>query len=460
MKTTTLPYKLIKKNADTLTPIGIYQSLPGSKKCLLESSFRHEEKGKFSFIGADPYKEFIGREQTATIKNLENGTTENRNEPVLAVFQQEFPKLDLDLPFPFVGGAIGYIGYDAIRTYETVGDAPADDVNMPDVHLMLYKNIIVYDHRNETVFLIATNTGQESEKQLDERLAKLQKALVPLPATDTADIQMTFQPEMEKEAFIRNVEIAKQHIQQGDIFQVVLSQRMKAQIDGDPFHFYRKLRKANPSPYMFYIDFEDYLLLGASPESLIQTRNCDITANPIAGTRPRGSTKQMDETLAHELLTDEKEISEHRMLVDLSRNDLSRISDANSISVPTYMQIEKYQHVMHMVSEVTGKLASGYSSMDALIACLPAGTVSGAPKIRAMQIINQLENTKRGAYGGGVGYINFNHDLNMALTIRSLVIKNKQAYLQAGAGVVYDSDPESEYNETLHKARSLMEVNK
>lgn len=455
-----LPYKFIKQNADTLTPIGIYKNLDGMKKFLLESSVQHEDKGKFSFIGANPYQEFIGSRDETTILNENKATAEKRHEPVLTVLEKEFPKLEFDLPFPFFGGAVGYIGYDTIRTYENIGEKLPDEIDMPDVHLMLYKNIIIFNHSDESVYLIATNLDQQPEHVLDERLAELKKALVPRQTADpSTDENVIFQPEMDKENFMRNVEIAKEHINQGDIFQVVLSQRMKAPMQGDPFTFYRKLRKANPSPYMFYIDFDDYIVLGASPESLVETTGQNIITNPIAGTRPRGETPEADEALAQELLADEKEISEHRMLVDLSRNDLSRVCEVSSVSVPTYMKVEKYQHVMHMVSEVHGKLASKFTSIDALIACLPAGTVSGAPKISAMQIINHLEDLKRGVYAGGVGYINFNHDMNIALTIRSLVVKDDYAYLQAGAGIVYDSDPETEYNETLHKARSLMEVN-
>lgn len=460
MQTSTIPYKIKKKNADTLTPIGIYQSLAGVKKFLLESSFEHEKKGKFSFIGMNPYKEFIGNGNTTTIQHLEQGTTEKLDGPVISLLPKYFPKMDIDLPFPFIGGAIGYIGYDTIRSYEDIGTALPDDLEMPDVHLMIYKSVIVFDHSDESVYLIAMNPDQEEEPVLGKRLAELEIALHSVQQMDTpAEENMGFLPEMDKQQFMKNVEIAKEHIRAGDTLQIVLSQRMQAAIHGDPFTFYRKLRKANPSPYMFYIDFADYLVLGASPESLIQTTGNQIVTNPIAGTRPRGKTEAEDEAHTKDLLADEKEIAEHRMLVDLSRNDLGRVCENDSITIPTYMKIEKYQHVMHMVSEVHGKLHRDFSSIDALISCLPAGTVSGAPKIRAMQIINDLEAKKRGVYGGGIGYISFTHNLNMALAIRSLVIKENTAYLQAGAGIVYDSVPENEYNETLHKARSLMEVN-
>ncbi|QKY71119.1 anthranilate synthase component I [Lentibacillus sp. CBA3610] len=455
----TLPYKYIKLNADTLTPIGIYENLYGRKKFLLESSIQHEEKGKYSFIGADPYQEFTGAGNVTTILHHGKKTTEYRNEPFLSVFQNKFPQLDSRLPFPFLGGAVGYIGYDAIRSYENIGEDLPDDIDMPDFHLMVYQNIIVYDHSDESVFLVSTNLDEQPEYVLDERLAHLKKALIPFPTADVSTGKdVVFQPEMDKQHFMHNVEVAKRHIHRGDIYQVVLSQRMKAVMEDDPFMFYRKLRKANPSPYMFYIDFDDYVVLGASPESLIETSGRDIMTNPIAGTRPRGSTKHEDESLRSELLADKKETSEHEMLVDLSRDDFGKVCETNSVNVPTYMKVENYQHVMHMVSEVHGKLAEHFTSLDALAACLPAGTVSGSPRTRAMQIINDLEDVKRGVYGGGIGYISFNYNLNMALAIRSLIVKDNYAYLQAGAGIVHDSDPEAEYNETMHKAKSLMAI--
>lgn len=456
----TIPYQFIKQNADTLTPIEIFKRVDGKKKFLLESSFQHEKKGKYSFIGSDPYREIIGHGNTTTDVKHEESTVETIAQSALPYLQEQLPKIDTDLPLPFHGGAIGYTGYDAIREFENIGETLPDELNMPDIHFMIYKNVIVFDHTKEVVYLIAMNPDHQADSQLDHRLENLQRMLTTQGNTTEDDLSnVQFQPDSTEEQFKEKVEIAKKHIHQGDIFQVVLSQRMKATIDGDPFSFYRKLRKANPSPYMFYIDFDDYLVLGASPESLIQTTGDEVVTNPIAGTRARGNTADEDEELMAELLADEKEIAEHRMLVDLSRNDLGRVCEISSITLPTYMKIEKYQHVMHIVSEVHGKLQANLTGIHALIACLPAGTVSGAPKIKAMQIINDLEDKKRGAYAGGIGYISFNHDVNIALAIRSLVIKENQAYLQTGAGIVYDSVPEKEFAETLQKAKSLMEVN-
>ncbi|MGJ9459509.1 anthranilate synthase component I [Oceanobacillus sp. CF4.6] len=455
-------FKYTKMAAGDLTPIQVLENLTGRKKFLLESTFQHDQKGKFSFLGMNPYEEIIGRGNQTTIINMETDKLETKKENALLYIKNHLPMVETNLPLPFFGGAVGYIGYDSIRAFEDIGNPLPDELDMPDIHFMIYKDVIVFDHTNNDIYLIAVNPNNESENVLEARIEKLKESLLKDENSTTIDFgSIHFESETTEESFKEKVKIAKEHIKHGDIFQVVLSQRMTAKINEHPsfpLSFYQKLRKANPSPYMFYIDFEDYLILGASPESLVQTTGREIVTNPIAGTRPRGRTTAEDEVLMNDLLSDEKEIAEHRMLVDLSRNDIGRVCEINSITVPTYMKIEKYQHVMHIVSEVKGRLHKNYSGIDALITCLPAGTVSGAPKIRAMQIINKLEEKKRGAYGGGIGYINFNHDLNIALTIRSLVIKNNIAHLQAGAGIVFDSVPENEYKETLNKARSLMEV--
>lgn len=439
-----------------LTPTEIYQRLPGKKKFLLESTIPHETKGKYSFIGADPYFEVKGSEQTTVVHHHGDQTETEINENPLTYLKQVMPKDWRIPPLPFHGGAVGYVGYDAIREFEEIGKNLPDDIQMPDVHLMLYQTIVVVDHSKEKTYLVATNPENELEEVLDERLEQLEVILETNVAKTESHLEdLHFEPEINEEAFKKKVTEAKKYIDAGEVLQVVLSQRMTAKMNGDAFLYYQKLRKTNPSPYMFYIDFEDYTVLGSSPESLIQTSGDTVRANPIAGTRPRGKTKAEDEELMRELLQDEKEITEHKMLVDLSRFDLKSVCEESSITLPKFMEIEKYEHVMHIVSEVHGKLKRDISSIDALIACLPAGTVSGFPKVRSMQIINELEHKKRGAYGGGVGFINFHHDMNMALAIRSLVVKDGKAYLQAGAGIVKDSSPQKEYEETLHKSRSL-----
>lgn len=454
-----LPYKMLKINADTLTPISIFKRQEGKKKFLLESSFEHEKKGKYSYIGANPYKEIVGENNLTTITNYETSKIQQYNQNALTYIQNNFPKIDIDLPLPFTGGAIGYVGYDVIRQYENIGKDLEDDLQMPDIHLMVYKDLIVYEHSNETVFLVAMNINNDDEKILDKRLQQLKSTLYGEASISPFESKpINFNSDMTEQEFKEKVKIAKDYIHNGEAEQIVISKRMQAKLSSDPFSYYRKLRITNPSPYMFYVDFGDYLIIGASPESLVQTSGNHVVTNPIAGTRQRGENDAEDQLLMNELLADQKELAEHKMLVNLSKDDLTKVCDLKSITVPVYMQIEKYQYVMHIVSEVHGKLKTNQTSIDALIATLPAGTVSGSPKVRAMQIINELEERKRGFYGGGIGYISFNHDLNIALAIRSILIKNNIAYLQTGAGIVSDSDPHTEFEETMHKARALMEV--
>lgn len=460
-KSQKIQFEKVQINGDTLTPISVYNRIQGKKKFLLESSSGHGEKGRYSFIGFEPFKEIVGdKSQTIVYDNQEN-TNEAEFGTPLEVIKRHIPLQSLDLPFAFYGGAIGYIGYDTIRQYEDIGELLDDEIEMPDVHVMFYQDVVVFDHKKQTVTIIATNLdGNRTQNHLVKQLERIQADVLKHVEENAEDnIKVSFKPSINKQTFMEMVETAKKHITDGDIFQVVLSQRMIASFDVDPFTFYRRLRLANPSPYMFFIDFEKYIVLGASPESLIKTKGDQLITNPIAGTRPRGTTDAKDQELADELLADEKERAEHKMLVDLSRNDIGRVCQVGTITIPKFMTIERYQHVMHIVSEVQGKLNQNFTGIDALVSTLPAGTVSGAPKIRAMQIINRLETKKRGVYSGSVGYINMNGDVDLALAIRTMVIKGKQAYVQAGAGIVYDSDPASEYQETLNKAKSLLEVN-
>lgn len=456
-----ITYKVRKKNADMLTPVGIFKRLKGEKKFLLESSFQHETKGKYSYIGANPREEIIGRGNTTEVIQLKDRTRKQYPGHALAYLQANMPKLELDIPVPFSGGAIGYVGYDAIRQFAPIGEELPDDLNIPDFHFMIYDTIIAYEHRTESAYLIAMNPEGKSTEALETVLNKVSEEIdQPQPQEAPDMYPVTFEAQIDKATFMKNVQKAKQHIHDGEATQIVLSQQMIAELDGDPFSFYRHLRSANPSPYMFYIDFTEYLIIGASPESLVQTTGRQVVTNPIAGTRPRGKNEAEDIRLEKELLQDKKELAEHDMLVDLSKQDFTAICDTNSITTPVYMDIMRYEHVMHIVSEVHGELQPDKTSLDALIACLPAGTVSGAPKVRAMQIINEIEEKRRGFYAGGIGYIAYNHDINLAISIRSLVVKNNHAYLQTGAGIVKDSDPEKEYEETLHKARSLTNLQK
>ncbi|KZR57963.1 anthranilate synthase component I [Pseudobacillus badius] len=457
-----MAYKLKEMEGDMLTPIMLYHQMKGEKKFLLESSYKHEQSGRYSFLGTNPAAEYKAVGEKIERINHRTGARQKFSGHSLRQLREMLADRDMDeQPFPFFGGGIGYIGYDVIFLDERIGEPLKDELHMPDVHFMFYDTFMVYDHLLQKVTLVAVDLfGDRTEKELEAALLNLENCVnkAGQPQSGEPPEQLSFTGNVNREQFSQMVEAAKQHIVRGDIFQVVLSQRLKARFSGNSFSLYRRLRTSNPSPYMFYIDFNDYVVLGASPESLIRISGREVTANPIAGTRPRGTGEGEDAALERELLNDEKETAEHRMLVDLSRNDLGRVCTVGSVRVSKYQKIEKYKHVMHIVSEVTGELRKEVHPLEALSACLPAGTVSGAPKIRAMQIINELESTKRGLYAGAVGYLSANGDLDFALAIRTMIVKDNQAYVQAGAGIVYDSVPEKEYEETMHKAKALLEV--
>jgi anthranilate synthase component 1 len=440
-----------KVEGDSLTPIAVFNRLAGKRKCLLESSLKTSLTGRYSFIGADPAKTFIGEGEQLTEVDYRTGEKVVHTGKPLELLKERVPARAADVDgLPFTGGALGYIGYDAIGAYEPVEAARENSLMMPDIHLHLYETIVVFDHvKNDVTIISFEGKAEEVEAQLR----------MPESAVEQ-EVQrpLVFRSKTDAASFKEKVALAKNHIENGDIFQIVLSQRLSADYTGDAFSLYRKLRKQNPSPYQFYIDFTEYAVVGASPESLLTIRDGHMVTNPIAGTRKRGRTKAEDERLAAELEGDEKERAEHQMLVDLSRNDVGRVAKVGSVEIPKYMEIERYQHVMHLVSEVTGELNGKLHPLDALVSCLPAGTVSGAPKIRAMQLIQHFEDERRGVYGGAVGYFGFNGNLDVALAIRTFVAKDGQVHVQAGAGIVYDSDPQAEFEETLHKARSLTEV--
>ncbi len=439
-------------NGDTLSPIAIFKRLQGTRKFLLESSLKYEASGRYSFIGQNPVKEFRGANHELVETSILTGEVLVHIGKPIELLKTLLPVTEELNEFPFSGGAVGYIGYDIIAQYEDIGPALPDDKDMPDIHLLVYETVVVYDHLKQDVTILHTGSNPSEIEEVERQLSMKELEEV------TNQSSLSFTSNITQQTFIDNVLQAKELIRAGEIFQVVLSQRLQAEFTGDPFALYRKLRKQNPSPYMFFVDFDDHVVLGASPESLMSIQGNRVTTNPIAGTRRRGQTPEEDIALEKELLADPKELAEHRMLVDLGRNDLGRISEVGSIHLTKYMEIEKYQHVMHIVSEVAGTLSEDYHPLDALVACLPAGTVSGAPKIRAMQIIQEMENVKRGVYGGAVGYIGFNGNIDTALAIRTLVVKDQTAYVQAGAGIVYDSNPQAEFEETLHKAKSLLEV--
>ncbi|MBP3040709.1 anthranilate synthase component I [Bacillaceae bacterium Marseille-Q3522] len=445
---------------DLLTPVLIYEKLPGKKKFILESSLKHETSGRFSFIGSNPAFELKGFGDKSYI--VHDNKEEFIAEPPLDVLKTCLPvvEIDEDLPFPFQGGAIGYAGYETIRQYENIGDELPDELHIPDVHFLFFENFIVFDHLQQKIYAVVHSfTKETTEEELKKRLHSLAADITGDAAVKAREkTQLSaFKDEETAEDYCRKVEICKRHIEAGDIFQVVPSRRLKASFSGEGFSYYRHLRTANPSPYMYFLDFADYAIAGTSPESLIKTSGRMVTGNPIAGTRPRGKTTEHDKELEKDLLADEKELAEHRMLVDLCRNDIGRVSEFGSVRVKRYLQVERYTHVMHLVSEVEGKLKDGITAADALIVSLPAGTVTGAPKIRAMEIINELEKTKRGVYSGAIGYISTNGNSDFALAIRTMILKDNTAYIQAGAGVVYDSVPQKEYEETNQKLKFFLE---
>lgn len=439
-----------KINGDSLTPIAVFNRLAGERKCLLESSLKTSVTGRYSFIGADPSTGYIGHGQTLREIDFHTGAETMHQGKPLELIKGLMPRYEAEVEgLPFTGGALGYIGYDAIQVYEPIQAPKEDSLQMPDIHLQVYETIVVFDHvKNDVTILSFEDKLDEIEQQLS----------VPEQSASTDQQSLQFNSGTTDAQFREQVERAKDHIRKGDVFQLVLSQRLSASYEGDAFTLYRTLRKQNPSPYQFFIEFDGYAVVGASPESLLTIRGSHMVTNPIAGTRKRGKTAVEDDRLAEELAGDEKEQAEHKMLVDLSRNDVGRVAQIGSVEVPKYMVIEKYQHVMHLVSEVTGELDRKMHPLDALVSCLPAGTVSGAPKVRAMQLIQEFEEERRGVYGGAIGYFGFNGNLDVALAIRTFVVKDDMVHVQAGAGIVFDSDPQAEYEETLHKARSLTEV--
>lgn len=445
---------------DMMTPISIFGSLKGKHKVLFESSAKHEESGRYSFIAVNPIAQLKGDNNQYSYQE-EDGEFKIEEGSVLTKLRNMMPIQNVQYPFSFFGGAIGYFGYDTAFYNEKIGESLEDELNMPDVHVYFYDTFIVFDHLLQKISIVAIDLFQSgrTENEMNKAIQELEKEMKQgITFIEDKAISVKFEPSIEKQQFIQMVETAKQHIERGDIFQVVLSQRFKANFTGDPFSLYRKLRTSNPSPYMYYLEFDDYTILGTSPESLVKVQNRVVTTNPIAGTKPRGKTVEEDKELEAILINDEKEVAEHRMLVDLGRNDIGRVSKIGSVKVSKYMAIERYKYVMHIVSEVIGELHEDVHVLDVLTSCLPAGTVSGAPKIRAMQIINELEQSKRGVYAGAIGYISVNGNMDLALAIRTMIVKDDKAYVQAGAGIVYDSVAQSEYEETLNKAKALLEV--
>jgi len=442
--------------ADTLTPILAYMRVQGEHKVILESIPREKENARFSIVAYNPVFE---------IKYEDGKLTENDKEVAgnpLDYLNQVTVKGKSSANLPFGGGAIGFVGYDMIGLYENIGDIPEDTIGTPDMHFFVYESYLIFDHKTEKVYVVEDNIYSHRDNDMvRQALGKVVKDLQTQAPNEFSPQELQplqFKHHIEKEAFVQMVDKAKALIRQGDMFQCVLSQRFSSDFSGDPLDYYRNLRVTNPSNYLYFYDFGDYQIIGASPESLVSVKNGEVTTNPIAGTRPRGANDAEDAALAKDLQADIKETAEHRMLVDLGRNDIGRISQNGTVKVTKYMEVEYFRYVMHLTSVVKGQLLSDVQSIDALKTTLPAGTVSGAPKIRAMKRIYEMETEKRGVYAGAIGYLSATGDMDFAIAIRTMILKNQKAYVQAGAGIVYDSVAENEFYETINKAKAMTRI--
>ena len=443
---------VVEQPADLTTPVALMRGLlAGSGPCfLLESVEGGDRVARWSFLGTSPSGEISGRESDPFAA-------------LRAVPRDGKPADGGDDVPPFTGGAVGYVGYDAVRRLERLPDKKPDPVGMPDAWFGLFDAIIAFDHvRHRLLFVTHAGEGLDEERRAFERLRDLQAraTATPAPPAPAPALSPSFEESLPLPSFLSAVERAKEHIRAGDVFQVVLSRRWSAPFSGDSFAVYRALRSLSPSPYQYYLRTPHGVIFGASPERLVHVAagpgGAMAETIPLAGTRPRGTTREEDLAFERELLADPKERAEHVMLVDLGRNDLGRVAKPGSIRVKDFLHVERYSHVMHIASRVTGALAPGKDAVDALTATFPAGTLTGAPKIRAMEIIEDLEPVRRGAYGGAVGYLDFAGNLDVAIAIRTAIVTNGTMHVQAGAGIVADSDPEAEATECENKARALM----
>ncbi len=457
--------------ADLDTPLSTYLKLAnGAYSYLFESVQGGEKFGRYSIIGLPCRQQIRIFGKTIRIYEDNNCTETIEHDDPLAwieAFHKKFKVAELpDLP-RFTGGLVGYFGYDTIRYIEPrLGDCPNDDpLNVPDILLMVSDEVLVFDNLAGKLFLIHyanpenNNAYKEGCIRLEELISQLQNSVPRIPLAEPSAVKESdFKSGFTEEKFKQAVLKAKDYIVEGDVMQVVLSQRMSIPYSAPPLDLYRSLRSLNPSPYMYYLDLGDFHIVGSSPEILVQVEEDMVTVRPIAGTRPRGETAEQDKQFELDLLADPKEIAEHLMLIDLGRNDVGRIAQTGTVEVTDKMVIERYSHVMHIVSNVAGKIKPDMSAMDTLRATFPAGTLSGAPKIRAMEIIDELEPVKRGVYGGAVGYLSWNGNMDTAIAIRTAVIKDDVLHIQAGAGVVYDSVPQSEWDETMNKGRAVFKA--
>ncbi len=468
--------------SDSLTPVSAFHKLDDGRCAFLGESVTGGEKvGRYSFLATHPFLEIEAYEHRVTV-NSYTGVSASGS-PLLETrqYDAENPIHELrkhieavrtaslpELP-PFCAGAVGYVGYDVVRYYERLLNPPPDDRHIPDLAFAFYDRMVIFDNVTKALIVVAmahVGEGRSPEaayrdacRRVDEivrRLGSKPGELAPFDLPPDREPRVPYRSSFTKEGFEEAVRRCIRYIEAGDIFQVVISQRLELDLQAHPFEVYRALRVVNPSPFMFYVRSPSVTLVGSSPEILVRVARGEVITRPLAGTRPRGRTEEEDIRLAEELLADPKERAEHVMLVDLGRNDLGRVCRFGSIQLSDVMTVERYSHVMHITSNVRGVLAPDKTPFDALQACLPAGTVSGAPKVRAMQIIDELEPVRRGPYAGAVGYFDFSGNMDTCIALRTLVMKGRKAYIQAGAGIVADSVPEREWQETLNKARGLL----
>lgn len=466
---------------DSLTPVSAFHKLNvGSSACLFESVVGGEKVGRYSFLTSEPFQELEAEGTRVTVRTGQDTTTFDCSDPIEELRRRIGALRAARLPElpPFVSGAIGYAGYDVVRYSERLPGGPVDDRRLPDLSFAFYSHMVVFDHITKTIVVVVMARVDQGDlrsaydkacKQLDQLVDRLATPTADLPPVDvevSGDPSIPYTSNFSQPEFERAVEKCVEYIRAGDIFQVVLSQRLKLEIEAPAFEIYRTLRVVNPSPFMFYLRTPRVTLVGSSPEVMVRVVEGKVTVRPLAGTRRRGTTDEDDRRLAEELLADPKERAEHVMLVDLGRNDVGRVAKYGTVELTDVMTIERYSHVMHITSNVTGMLAEGKDAFDALRACLPAGTVSGAPKVRAMEIIDELEPHRRGPYAGAVGYVDYSGNMDTCIALRTVVIPSmgqsfhgsRTAYVQAGAGIVADSRPTDEWQETLNKARGLLKA--
>ena len=444
--------------ADFLTPVSAFLKLEKDRPYafLLESVEGGETVARYSFLGCDPF----------LVSRYRRGQPAAEFMQTLRNTLKRFKAVPLPGLPPFTGGAVGYFGYDMVRVIENIPDTGRDDLGIDDAVLMFYKTVLAFDHLRHQIHIITNLLVDESTEPLDSQYAKAEEEIrriesilrtpvePPLPVPNNEELQV--RSNFDKADYLNAVVKAKEYIAAGDIFQVVLSQRFEVDLKTSPFEIYRALRIVNPSPYMYFLKMPEATIVGSSPEMLVKIQGDEAAYRPIAGTRPRGSNDSEDERLAQELTADEKERAEHIMLVDLGRNDLGRVCKYGTVRVEDLMFVEKYSHVMHLVSALRGQLPPNMDRLDTMMACFPAGTVSGAPKVRAMEIIDEMEPTRRGVYSGAIMYLDFSNNLDSCIAIRTLVVKGNKGYIQAGGGIVADSTPEGEYTETVNKSRALL----